>query len=241
MIFAYLLCIICGLIIGSLQIVRRRVLSALGWFAINPLHDDGTLESGQAFLLLLLGLPILAAVFYNNPWVMVDNFVAGREGLLVVQFSIFKLITFLFFVCVGEAAAAYYRSYKFLKKQSQYQKHARSKPEYKYTSNMDEWINWRRSRAGSAHPDWTPPDPHQAKSQSSNTAYIDPKRRHALQILNMPNGATAKDIHRQYLKLAKQYHPDKFMMMPDSAPDLKRAEEKMKDINAAYEWLENNP
>lgn len=236
-----MLCIVCGLIIGSLQIVRRSVLSALGWFAINSFYDDETLESGQAFLLLFFSLPVLAAVFYINPWIIIDNFVAGRAGQIIVHFSVFKLITFLVFLFIGEVAAKHYHSYEFQKKQSQYQKHARSKSEYKYNSNMDEWINWRRSRAGNAHPEWTSADPYQAKSHSSKAAYTDPKRRQALQTLNMADGASAKEIHRQYLKLAKQYHPDKYMMMPGFAPDLKRAEEKMKDINAAYEWLKNNP
>lgn len=240
MIFAYLLCIMSGLILGSFQLLRLNIISQLGYDHIEPTYYERSLGL-PTFLLVLLTIPVIAAICYAEPWVFVDNFVTGEENPAVIQFSLFRALTFLSFLVVGELFVDFFNYQEAKKNQAQQYERRKSKPEYKYNSNMDEWINWRRSRAGNAHPDWTPPDSHQAKSQSSKTAYIDPKRRQNLQILNMPNGASAKDIHRQYLKLAKQYHPDKYMMMPDSAPDLKRAEEKMKNINAAYEWLKNNP
>lgn len=241
MIFAYMLCIVFGLIIGSLQILRRSVLSALGWIAISPLYDDGILESGQAFLLLLLGFPVIVAVFYANPWVIIDNFVASREVLLVVHFSIFKLVTFLVFLCIGEVAAAHYHSYEFQRKQSQYKSYARSKAEYKFDPNMKTWRTWRSAYANSGHPDWVPPGQRTSHQTTKDGFYVEPMRQKALQGLNLKHGVSPKDIHRQYLKLAKQYHPDKFMTMESSSSELKQAEEKMKEINEAYEWLENNP
>ncbi|WP_027343791.1 molecular chaperone DnaJ [Hamadaea tsunoensis] len=51
-------------------------------------------------------------------------------------------------------------------------------------------------------------------------------------ILGVPRDATADDIKRAYRKLARQYHPD---VNPD--PD---AQEKFKDINAAYEVLSDD-
>jgi len=51
-------------------------------------------------------------------------------------------------------------------------------------------------------------------------------------ILGVPRDATADDIKRAYRKLARQYHPD---VNPDPA-----AQEKFKEINAAYEVLSDD-
>lgn len=52
------------------------------------------------------------------------------------------------------------------------------------------------------------------------------------EILGVPRNATQDEIRRAYLKLARQYHPDK------TGGD-KEAEEKLKEINAAYDILKN--
>jgi molecular chaperone DnaJ len=49
-------------------------------------------------------------------------------------------------------------------------------------------------------------------------------------VLGLQKGATEKEITRAYRKLAKQYHPD-------ANPGNKDAEEKFKDISAAYDVL----
>ena len=51
-------------------------------------------------------------------------------------------------------------------------------------------------------------------------------------VLGVPPTASEKDIARAYRKLAKQYHPD-------SNPGDKDAEEKFKDVSAAYEVLDH--
>jgi curved DNA-binding protein len=50
------------------------------------------------------------------------------------------------------------------------------------------------------------------------------------EILGVPRGASEADIKKSFRKLARQYHPD-------VAKDKKRAEEKFKEINEAYEVL----
>lgn len=52
-------------------------------------------------------------------------------------------------------------------------------------------------------------------------------------LLGVPKGATKDAIRKAYLKLAKQYHPDK------TGGD-KAAEERLKEINAAYDILKND-
>jgi curved DNA-binding protein len=50
------------------------------------------------------------------------------------------------------------------------------------------------------------------------------------QILGVPRGASEADIKKSFRKLAREYHPD-------VAKDKKKAEEKFKEINEAYEVL----
>jgi molecular chaperone DnaJ len=52
------------------------------------------------------------------------------------------------------------------------------------------------------------------------------------EVLGVDRAATADDIRRAYLKLAHKYHPDK------TGGD-KEAEERLKEINAAYDTLKN--
>jgi len=49
-------------------------------------------------------------------------------------------------------------------------------------------------------------------------------------VLGVPREATADELKKAFRKLARQYHPD-------TATDKKRAEEKFKEINEAYEVL----
>ena len=54
-------------------------------------------------------------------------------------------------------------------------------------------------------------------------------------ILELPKGAESNEIRKQYLKLSRQYHPDKV-----SAQDKEAAEEKFKSISNAYEILSDD-
>lgn len=54
-----------------------------------------------------------------------------------------------------------------------------------------------------------------------------------LKVLGLSPGASEDDIKKAYKKLALEYHPDRH-------PDDKKAEEKFKEINVAYDTLKNN-
>lgn len=54
-----------------------------------------------------------------------------------------------------------------------------------------------------------------------------------LRILGLNEDAGADEIHAAYLKLARKWHPDRF----PEGPDRIEAEEKMTDINCAYNQL----
>ncbi|MBQ9346606.1 MAG: DnaJ domain-containing protein, partial [Oscillibacter sp.] len=53
------------------------------------------------------------------------------------------------------------------------------------------------------------------------------------QVLGVPESASDDEVKRAYRDLARKYHPDNYHDNP--LADL--AEEKMKDINAAYEEI----
>jgi DnaJ like chaperone protein len=61
------------------------------------------------------------------------------------------------------------------------------------------------------------------------------KRKKALEVLGLPESATAGEIRKTYRKLVKTHHPDKFM----NAPEEKRtkAAETFREIQEAYELL----
>ena len=54
------------------------------------------------------------------------------------------------------------------------------------------------------------------------------------EVLNVPNTATDEEVKKAYRELARKYHPDNYHDNP--LADL--AQEKMKDINAAYDAIQ---
>ena len=55
-------------------------------------------------------------------------------------------------------------------------------------------------------------------------------------ILGVPESASDEEVKKAYLKLARKYHPDNYHENP--LADL--AQEKMKEINAAYEEVQKS-
>ena len=53
------------------------------------------------------------------------------------------------------------------------------------------------------------------------------------EVLGVPHGASEEEVKRAYRELARKYHPDNYTNNP--LADL--AEEKMKEINEAYEAI----
>ena len=55
------------------------------------------------------------------------------------------------------------------------------------------------------------------------------------EILGVSRNASKNTIKKAYRRLAMQYHPDKVKSLGEEFRKI--AEEKMKEINAAYQWL----
>jgi hypothetical protein len=57
----------------------------------------------------------------------------------------------------------------------------------------------------------------------------------AYEVLELPRGADRQRVRNSYLRLMKDFHPDKFIK---GTPAMRKlVEDKVKDINAAYEFL----
>ena len=67
----------------------------------------------------------------------------------------------------------------------------------------------------------------------SQAGYAGQPARSAYEVLEVRPGASEEEITSAYYRLVQMYHPDK---VADMAPEFREvAEERMKEINAAYE------
>jgi len=57
-----------------------------------------------------------------------------------------------------------------------------------------------------------------------------------IEILGLKPGASQEQVNQAYRDLANVWHPDRFMGNPRLQ---KKAEEKIKEINAAYEYIKS--
>ena len=151
-----------------------------------------------------------------------------------------KTAVFLLSVIVGGKLVDYFQYQVAVQKRAQQDAYKRNKPDYKYNPDMSAWREWRRQTANSGHPDWKRPE--QGKADNfAGTFHVNPEKQKHLNILGLKTEVSPKKIHRQYLKMAKRYHPDALQLSNATVSEKQRAEEKMKEINAAYEWLKRNP
>ena len=61
-----------------------------------------------------------------------------------------------------------------------------------------------------------------------------------LRVLGLDDSATNMDVRTAYRDLARKHHPDLLRAQGCTRDDIENAEEIMKVINSAYEWLEND-
>jgi DnaJ-domain-containing protein 1 len=61
---------------------------------------------------------------------------------------------------------------------------------------------------------------------------------HAYRVLGLPSDSSALRIKREYRRLAKLWHPDKF---PHNTAEQRHAAERMRAINSAYQSIKHAP
>ena len=75
--------------------------------------------------------------------------------------------------------------------------------------------------------------PPKAEPDQPQPVELGPTRAH--QVLDVPLGASWQEVSQAYRKLALEHHPDRVAGM--SLEDREYSEERMKEINAAYDEL----
>ena len=81
-------------------------------------------------------------------------------------------------------------------------------------------------------------DPHEAsppKAEPAEPQPVEPGSMGAHQVLGVPLGALGHEVSQAHRKLALMHHPDKMASMGPEAEEY--SEERMKEINAAYDEL----
>jgi DnaJ like chaperone protein len=78
---------------------------------------------------------------------------------------------------------------------------------------------------------------YQYNSRQGTRAAVDLTEKH-LTTLGLKKGASQDEIKKAYRKLSMQYHPDKVRHLGEEFRAI--AEDKMKEINAAYDYLKKN-
>lgn len=108
---------------------------------------------------------------------------------------------------------------------------AESSTSYERSStSYEEYSQYRRSQS---RPEGTAPHPPQQDYRSDKDKMFD--------ILEVSDSdASSKELKSAYRKLAWKYHPDALAKNELSEIQLKTAEERMQDINQAYDWLKDN-
>lgn len=89
------------------------------------------------------------------------------------------------------------------------------------SSNRSEWQEYKKRRA-------------QAGNGTSNL-----KASH-LRVLGLSEPVHLLDIKTAYRQLAKDFHPDKFVSSQHSDAKRAAAATRMREVNAAYDWLRSN-
>jgi len=114
---------------------------------------------------------------------------------------------------------------------------------YKHKGNIQRLMNGTEPRFGrkkpvsKVGPAWSEQANDQADSSATPEEATPPDVRAALVVIGLPEGSAFEGIRKAYYDIVKQYHPD---MVAHLGPELKKvAELKTKEINHAYQVLEN--
>jgi hypothetical protein len=97
--------------------------------------------------------------------------------------------------------------------------------------------NWRQAQYQRAddfrRSDWR----EQRRAQANTQSTPPPLKAQYLRVLGLREPVHMIDVKSAYRRLAKTYHPDRFAAAKYSQAAREAAAEKMREVNAAYDWL----
>ena len=239
MFFAISICIFFGFLIGVFQLIRLDTIDIV-WETITPgtpdyITPELMYEKISAWVLIFFAIPIVLSVVLTEPLRLFDFFVPEKNVALTdltMEFSALKISIVIAAILVGEWITPLLNIHEKIDAHAQEycERHKDDIDPKSYTRQTHDWNRWQREQSEKRGNSNIPP--------SQNT---DNPQRNAFRILKLSPDATQKQIRLAYIKMAKDYHPDR-VLTPDSSPkERARAEEKMKTINTAYDILKRKP
>lgn len=126
-----------------------------------------------------------------------------------------------------------------------YRKYAKRNKKKYSAEDLDAFYNHFKSKRGSS----TSYEQYSQyrRSQKRSNSHMPPPQDYTSDKVKMfdilevkDKSASSKDLKSAYRKLARKYHPDILASNDLSETELKAAEQRMQEINQAYDWLEDN-
>jgi|GEM_PF-6034729 len=97
--------------------------------------------------------------------------------------------------------------------------------------------NWRQAQYQRADNSGRSDGHQQRRAKAEPQSRTPPLKAQHLRVLGLREPVHMIDIKSAYRRLAKTYHPDRFAASKYSQSAREAAAEKMREVNAAYDWL----
>lgn len=105
---AYIFCIMSGLLLGLLQLLRTdTMMEFMGLFEFPYPDLKSVIFASRPILFLLLLFPTVSYIFFNLPWALFVRCGSSCSEPVVIDFSMWSALCFLLAVLAGEMISKY--------------------------------------------------------------------------------------------------------------------------------------